>query len=401
MIFSVLKNKIFRNFFISDLISCFGVGMSTIGASWYALMETGSNKTVGILLAVNVVAGFLVSPVSGIIADKFNRKIIILWSFLIRALFLLILVILFVKQGFNIYYLYFFSAINGIGWVIYMATSRGFLQEILNKESLVNGNSLVEISLQIGMFLSAALSGFIYKYFNFNIILLINCIVFIVASFFIMNVKYIPTKVFLNANTKYFSMLKEGISYLGKEKLVLIIGLLSIVPLICTMLFNVVLPSYVNQTLNQDSVVFGFSDMFYGVGGAIAGLVISFIAFKIKHTYCALFFFFIATVNLVLLSVNQYVWGLYLGCLILGLSNSSLRVVINTIIMELVDNKYMGRVTSVWIGISLFSQAILSLVIAGVIDTKGASIGFMIMSTIMFLGLLGFVFIHKNVEKKS
>lgn len=400
MLFNVLKNRIFRNFFIADIISCFGVGMSTIGASWYALMETGSNTTVGILLAVNVIAGFFASPVSGIIADKFDRKAIILWTFLIRALFVFSLAVIFIFGGFNTFYLYLFSAMNGIGWTIYMAASRSFLQEILDKESIINGNSLVEISLQIGMFSAAAMAGFIYKFYSFNVILFINCTVFILASIFLIKIQYVSSVV-SSEKSNYLHLLKEGFIYLLKERLILILGILSIVPLTVTMLFNVVLPSYVSNILTQDSIVFGFSDMFYGIGGLISGFVISFIASKIRYTILALLFFFVATVDLYLLGINQTVALLYAGCLLLGLSNSSLRIVMNSIIMQFVDNKYMGRVTSVWVGISLLSQAILSLTIGGVIDQKGAALGFVIMSVIMFFGLLGCLSIYYRVTRKS
>lgn len=400
MLFNVLRNNIFRNFFIADIISCFGVGMSTIGASWYALMETGSNTTVGIVLAINVLAGFFVSPVSGIIADKYDRKTIILWTFLIRAFFVFSLAVMFIWGGFNTMYLYLFSAINGIGWSIYMATSRSFLQEILNKESIVNGNSLVEISLQIGMFSAAALAGFIYKFYSFSFILFTNCAVFILASIFLIKIPYI-SKVVSYEKSNYLHMFKEGFTYLLRERLILILGILSIVPLTVTMLFNVILPSHVSDTLTQTSIVFGFSDMFYGIGGLISGFVISFIASKIRYTMLALLFFFIATADLYLLSINHTVSLLYAGCLFLGLSNSSLRIVMSSIIMQFVDNKYMGRVTSVWVGISLLSQTILSLIIGRVIDQKGSALGFVIMSVIMLIGLLGFSFIYHRVTGKS
>ncbi|QTF09701.1 hypothetical protein HC231_18585 [Brenneria izadpanahii] len=77
MSFAILKDARFRAFFISDIISGFGVGMATIGANWFVLMNTGSNKYVGILLAVNVIAGFLASLFSGVITDKYNRRLVI------------------------------------------------------------------------------------------------------------------------------------------------------------------------------------------------------------------------------------------------------------------------------------------------------------------------------------
>ncbi|MDR1265344.1 MAG: hypothetical protein LBK42_07210 [Propionibacteriaceae bacterium] len=76
---SVLRDRGFRGFLASDILSGFGVGLSTINANWYVLMQTGQSRQVGGLLAVNVVAGFLSSLVSGGLTDRFPRRRVI-WT---------------------------------------------------------------------------------------------------------------------------------------------------------------------------------------------------------------------------------------------------------------------------------------------------------------------------------
>ena len=116
--FAILKDPRFRAFFLSDIVSGFGVGMATIGANWFVLMKTGSNQYVGILLAVNVIAGFVASLFSGVITDKYNRKTVIFFTHAIRALFLLLLFVMLSNFDFNMYYLYAFAIINGVGWTV-------------------------------------------------------------------------------------------------------------------------------------------------------------------------------------------------------------------------------------------------------------------------------------------
>jgi MFS family permease len=82
---TLLQQKQFRNFFISDIISGFGVGLTTVGANWYVLEQTNSDSIVGTFLAINVLAGFLISPIAGCVTDKFTRRNAIIGTFLIRA----------------------------------------------------------------------------------------------------------------------------------------------------------------------------------------------------------------------------------------------------------------------------------------------------------------------------
>ncbi|WP_416261483.1 MFS transporter [Gibbsiella quercinecans] len=403
MNFAIFKDARFRAFFISDIISGFGVGMATIGANWFVLMNTGSNKYVGILLAVNVIAGFLASLFSGVITDKYNRKRVIFFTHAIRAIFLLLLLACLESFDFSIYYLYAFAIINGVGWTIYMSASRSFLQEILDEKKYVTGNSLLEISLQVGMFLAAAASGFIYKYFSFNAILLVNALMFILSAIAINLIKYNAVR-HSSDNEGYTLMLRRGWAFLYENKAIFILGVVSIIPLVVTMIYNVVLPDYVNKTLGKDSITFGFADMSYGIGGLLSGIMMSSSAMKLEPRKLIGVFFILACVNLMFLSRNTVVFNLYLCSLLLGLCNSSLRILMNSLLMNTVPKDYMGRAMAVWIGISLLCQCLFSLFIGSYLDRHGAWIGIVIMSLMMGAGFILFIInqavLTKNNDEK-
>ncbi len=400
MFVSVLKNAQFRNFLISDVISGFGVGMATIGANWYVMTETGSNQYVGFLLTFNVLAGFLVSPLAGIITDRFDRKKVILWTYVLRAVLLALLAVLFMVRGFSIPLMYGFAVINGIGWTIYVAASRSLVQEILPEKVLVNGNSFIEISLQVGMFSAGALSGVIYKFYGFEVILIINIAVFLISAAVLAAVHY-PSIVHTQAEGKQESFrqsFRAGLAFLWQRQTIFLLGVISIVPLAVTMLYNVVLPAYVNITLQSDSIVFGLSDMFYGIGGLISGFLVSLLIVNLSNKQLVYLFFALAVVNLFALYANPYVWLVYVGSFLLGLCNSSLRIVMNTLLMENVQKVFMGRAMAVWTGLSLLIQAGGSSGIGLIIDRFGASYGFLIMSVMMAVGLIGFVTIAERIH---
>lgn len=397
--FAILTDPRFRAFFLSDIVSGFGVGMASIGANWFVLMETGSNRYVGFLLAVNVIAGFIASLFSGVVTDKYNRKTVIFFAHAIRAVFLLLLFIVLTNCRFNIYYLYAFTIINGAGWMIYMSASRSFLQEILEEEKYVTGNALLEISLQVGMFLAAGASGFIYKYFSFNAILLINALMFAFSAFAIYRIDYHATA-HEASKENYTLMLRRGWAFLYENKTIFILGVVSIVPLIVTMIYNVVLPDYVNNTLQRDSVVFGFADMSYGIGGLLSGILMSSLAMKVDTRRFIAAFFILACIDLLFLSQNSAVFNLYLCSLLLGLSNSSLRILMNALLMHTVPKEYMGRSMAVWIGISLLCQCLFSLFIGAFLDQHGAMVGMVIMAVLMGAGFALFVINHVLLAKK-
>lgn len=400
MLLSIIKKRNFRNFFFSDIISGFGVGMSFIGANWFLMDQTNSLQSLGFMLSLNVIAGFLVFPYVGTITDKFNRKTIIFWAHIIRAIVILGVCSTFLFSGFKIEFLYLLAILNGIGWTVYMSASRSLIQELLSEEDLINGNSLIEISLQVGMFMAAAVSGFLYAFFGFWLILLINAMAFLISTVFLIRIKYTPISADDKEETFYVNF-KNGLTYLKERPGIFLLGVAAIVPLVTTMTFNVVLPGYVNLNLNGSSVVFGFADMFYGVGGLLAGFIAAPLAKKISKNGATIVFFLLSISTLVAAAVNNYIFVLYLISVLFGLGNSSIRIVMNTTIMENVSKSYMGRAMSVWMAISLLLQTVSASGVGLLMDSLSPRAGFIWMSVLMLLGLGLFSLLMNNVKSKK
>ncbi|UOQ49821.1 MFS transporter [Gracilibacillus caseinilyticus] len=397
---SVLFRKSFLFFFLADIISGFGVGMSTIGANWYLLDKTGSTGAVGLMLALNVVSGFLVSPLTGILTDKFNRKVVIQLTFILRAVSIGLLTAVFLIDGFALAYIYLFAIINGVGWSIYMSASRSLIQELLPEEELSKGNSLIEISLQVGMFMAGAASGFIYKFAGFETILLINSSMFVISSLFMIFVKYQSIQL-EDKGEGYVQSFKKGIHYLASHRLTFLIGLVAIVPLVTTMIFNVVLPEYVSNTLKADSVVFGFSDMAYGIGGLMSGFIAAPLAKKMTENKAITIIFSLSVVTLMGLSINVFVIFIFLGSFLIGFSNSSIRIIMNTMLMEIVPKPLMGRAMSVWMGIALLLQTVFAGGLGLLIDVFSPNIGFICMGGLMLCGLVLHVSVSRSKKKEK
>jgi MFS family permease len=400
MFFRVLKPKNFRHYFIADIVSGFGVGMSTIGANWYLMDQTNSITSIGFMLSLNVIAGFLISAFVGTIIDKWNRKSIILWANVIRAAALLLITGAFLWTGFRIEYLYTFAVINGMGWTLYMSASRSLVQEILPEEDLIHGNSVIEISLQVGMFMAGALSGILYKYVGFELILLLNALAFIVSSLFLRRIEYTPIPV-ENEEETFYGTFKNGIRYLAERPPIFLLGVVSIIPLVCTMVYNVVLPGYVSTAVKGDSVVFGLSDMFYGIGGLLSGFIAAPLARKISQNGTILLFFLVSVLNLLAVAFNSTILLLYLGSVLIGLTNSSLRILMTTTLMESVSKSYMGRATSVWMAISLLLQTVSATGLGVVIDRYSPGVGFICMSGLMAAGLVVYYMLNSRVTEKK
>lgn len=397
MTLSLMKQKKFRNYFFSDIIGSIGAGMLTTSLNWFVLDKTNSVKLVGYLLSANVIAGLIVSLFIGLLIDRFNRKIIMICNYLFRIITMILTITLLIFTGFREEYMFFLTIINGICWTLSMAASRSFVQEIILKKDFINGNSLLEISMQVGMFMAGALSGVLYKYLGFNYILIIDTIIFIFSIIFLCQVEY-KSEINISKENSFYDNLKEGLSYLKNNAGIFILGIVAFVPAVVTAIYNVVLPAYVVDTISGDSVVFGISDMFYGIGGFLSGFIGAAVSKELSKNKSIVTFYLVAIGILVGVSFNRYALVLYIVSCLLGITNSSIRIVVNTIIMNVVPRAFMGRAMSVWVAISLILQAISSSTVGILIDSFSSGLGFIYMSALMFLGFVLVILLLKKYK---
>lgn len=336
----LLKIKNFRLFFLAEIISAFGVGISTVEANWYLIDKTNDSQLLGIMLALNVLSGFLASPIIGGLADKYNRRNIILITYLLQVILYLLIVIALLMIGFETYLVIGFAIVNGIGWTTYMATSRSLVKQILKPDQYTDANSLLEISLQTGMFIAGGLSGILYEINGFTLIIAMTIMMFLISIFMLFRLHVDKPTHSEEESTN--SLLQEyllGWKFLKDNMMIFIFGVISIIPMVFTMIFNISLPGYVYNVLKLSSVQFGFSDML-------------------------------------------------LGSFILGYSISSIRIYMNTAIMNTVSDKYVGRSFTIWTSISLLLQSFIAPFLGRWINEINDKFGFYI---ILILSLLIFV----------
>jgi len=387
MTFSILKNTNFRNYFFADIISGFGTGMSFIGANWFVLEKTGSSSSVGILLSITILAGLIIFPFSGTIADRFNRRKVLFWSNIVRAVFIALVATACYMHTVKVEYLYLLAIVAGMGWSVYLSSSRALVQEIVEHDDLLKANSLVEVSMQVGMFSAAAVAGFLYKYFGLGVILIIDAATFFVSNIFLVNIRYQSIAV-TDKHNGFKEQFSNGLKYLIANPLVFAFGVVVALPFVATMSLNVIMPSYVSDFLKADSVVFGFADMSYGIGACLSGFVAALLVERWTQMRALIMFFIFSLGALLFLFTNLYILGLYVGCLIFGLANSSLRIIMNAKIMEVVPKSYMGRAMSVWVAITMFMQIISAYGVGLFIDSVSVIYGFLWLATIMLIGLV-------------
>ena len=381
--FRLLKNNsTIRTFLVMDLLSSFCVGTISTGANWFVLEEGGSNIILSVFLTVNVISSLVFAPIIGIFVDKFSRKKSMLLSLGIRAVVFLFISFFILNNFAVLPSMFLLSAVFGVGWMIYYSSSRSFLQQNVKDKDLTIANSFIEITLQCGMFLSGGITGYLMEKVRYCYILFGATCLLIVTMMIACKLREVKD----TPNTLSHDMAGKN-NDLKLNRKVISIAIITMLPLFIIQVYNVSMPGYIYNILHAGSSAYGTSDMLYGVGGLLSGIITSKIVGKYNKKSLLFSYFLVLFLSFSLLYFNSTLFFLFILSLIIGLSNSGIKILSNTIMMESIDNKYMGRMSTFVTSVSQFSSLIITLSVGFFNDKMGENFSFIIILFFVFIGL--------------
>jgi DHA3 family macrolide efflux protein-like MFS transporter len=124
-------------FIVGQMISFVGSLLVQFAIFWYINLETES----GVILTISIIASFLplliFSPIAGVLADKMNRKLLIIIADASIAIVTLITAILFTIGDIEIWMLIVVTAIRGIGQAIHGPAIGAAIPLMVPKEKLM------------------------------------------------------------------------------------------------------------------------------------------------------------------------------------------------------------------------------------------------------------------------
>ncbi|ASJ56988.1 MFS transporter [Brevibacillus formosus] len=203
-------------FLSSQAISLFGSFFVQYAMMWYITLNTQS----GIMMTLYIICGFiptfLLSPVAGVWADRYNRKLLIIYADALIAFATLILAVVFL-MGYNATWLLFLmAAIRAVGAGIQTPAVGAILPQIVPSDQLTRMNGINGSLHAVIMFVSPMVSAALLTMSTIEMIFFIDVITAMLAIGTLLFFLKIPLheKASEIQKTSYFSDFKEGLIYI-------------------------------------------------------------------------------------------------------------------------------------------------------------------------------------------
>jgi NRE family putative nickel resistance protein-like MFS transporter len=174
------RNRNFRLLFSAQIISLLGSGVTTVGLALFAYQLTGGTSVTAVIgnaLTLRILAFLLFSQPAGVIADRINKKEILIAADLIR--FALLALFPFIPQVWQIYALIF--AINAVT-AFFTPTFESSVPEVVGGEQYVKALSLSRVATDVEAVAAPALAGLLVALLGLRWVFWFEAITYLVSA---------------------------------------------------------------------------------------------------------------------------------------------------------------------------------------------------------------------------
>ncbi|HZM91547.1 MAG TPA: MFS transporter [Blastocatellia bacterium] len=180
------KNHDFRNLFLGQLVSQTGDWFNSVALFTLLLSLTGSGEAVGYVLIIKLLPSFFAGPLAGVVADRFNRKTIMIVADIVRGV--LVLGFLFVQRPEQVWIVYAIAALEVVVSTFFDPAKSASIPNIVSRAELVPANALSAASWSVTLALGAALGGVVTDAFGRNTAFVVDSMTFFISAAYIARV---------------------------------------------------------------------------------------------------------------------------------------------------------------------------------------------------------------------
>jgi MFS family permease len=272
--FAALAVPNYRLYYGGQSISMIGTWMQMTAQAWLVLSITHSSTALGIVIALQTLPVLLLGPYGGVIADRVNKRRLMIALQSAMGLQALVLGLLTVTGAVQVWQIGVLAFLLGLNNAFENPARQSFMLELVGPDHLRNAVTLNSVLVNVARTIGPAVAGILIATVGDGLCFLANAASFVtvVVSLMIMN------KAALSPTTpapRAPRQLREGLRYIRSMPQLAVPLLMMGVAGCLTYEFQVSLPVMASRGLDVGAAGFGFMTASMGVGAVIGGLMVA------------------------------------------------------------------------------------------------------------------------------
>ena len=267
------KYKNFRGFLFWQFLSFTGTWIQGTAQSWLIYRLTGSALFLGLVSFAGSLPALILSPLSGVIADRFKRKNVLLVAQILCTLQGILLSILFFGGIINKWHILVLAVFLGIANAFDVTSRLTFIPLLVSKDEFLNAIALNSSMFNAARIIGPACAGILISQYGEGICFILNVLSYIIFIMFLFSIK-VEDKV-EKEHLSALSHLKEGFLFAWNtspiRSLLFLLGVFSF----WGMSFTTLMPIFSDRILHKGAQGLGVLMGASGIGAVTGGLFLA------------------------------------------------------------------------------------------------------------------------------
>ena len=341
------RHRNYRILFPANAASNIGTWAQRVAQDWLILQLTNNSGTyLGLITAVQFAPVLFFSLHGGALADRVNKRKLLIFTNFVGALSSLGLGVLVLAGNVKIWHVFFFALTLGIASALDAPIRQSFTSEIVGHSDIANAVSLNSANFNAGRLVGPALSGFLIARFDTGPSFLINAVTYVLVIFALLRMR--ESDFFIQEKKATQGTVREGLQYaLARPDLYVVMLVVFFVATfgLNMQIFNALMAT---KEFGKGPASFGLLGTYVAIG-SLTGALISARLEKHRRTIFVIKGGVVFSLAIALLSIAPtYLWySLWLP--LCGFSALTMLITANSLIQVNSDPAIRGRVSGIYL----------------------------------------------------
>ncbi len=363
------RHRNFRILFPANALSNIGTWAQRVAQDWLVLELTNNNGgALGLVTAVQFAPVLLFSLHGGALADRVNKRKLLIWTNIVAALACYGIGILVMAHKIELWHVFVGAAVLGISSAIDAPIRQAFTSEIVGHSDVANAVSLNSANFNAGRLVGPALSGFLIAQFSTGPSFIINATsyLFVIAALIAMREK----DFFIQKKEETLGTVREGIRYAIARPDLYVVMLLVFFAATFGLNFQIFNALMATKEFGKGPASYGLLGTFIAVG-SLTGALLSARLERFRTTRFIIKLGILFSLAVIVLSVlPTYTWySLWLP--FCGVTALTMLISANSYVQTKSDPAIRGRVVGIYLLIFMGGTPFGSLLIGYLTESIG------------------------------
>ena len=270
--------RLFAIIWFGQLVSLFGTAMTRFALLIWAYQQTGAATTLALLGFFAWLPFIVISPLAGVLVDRFDRRRIMILADLGAGLSTLVILFLLLTGELAIWHLFCLEAMASFCEAFQTPAYTALTSTLLDKQSYVRASGMRSLAGESSQIMAPVGAGLLMGFIGLQGILLIDIATFLVAMVTLALVRLPAAKLLATHHTAepFRRQLTFGFRYIFQRPG--LIGLLVIfmgINLCAALTYYSILSAMILARTGGNELALSIVQALLGVGGVLGGVVVS------------------------------------------------------------------------------------------------------------------------------